>query len=53
MLAILIAFDGLCLHLKINESINDRADFVIVVVGRYTSFYRIYDWQIVPALDIS
>ncbi len=34
---------------KIVESINGRAIFVIVVIERWTSFYRIYDRQITLA----
>ncbi len=35
------------------ESIHGRAIFVIVVVERLDSFYRIYDRQNGPAADIS
>ncbi len=38
---------------KIKESINGRAIFVIVVVERWVSFYRIFDRENVPASDIS
>ncbi len=53
MLAISISSDYLCLHKKIKENINGRAIFVIVVVERWASFYRIFDRQNVPASDIS
>ncbi len=53
MLAISISSDDLFLHKNIKENINGRAIFVIVVVERGASFYRIFDWQNVPASDIS
>ncbi len=53
MLAISIASDDLSLHQKIVENINGRAIFVIVVVERWASFYRIFVRQKVPASDIS
>ncbi len=53
MLAISNSSDDLCLHKKIKENINGRANFVIVVVVRWASFYRIFDRQNVPASDIS
>ncbi len=53
MLAISISSNYLCLHKKIKENINGRASFVIVVVERWASFYRIFDGQNVPASDIS
>ncbi len=53
MLPISISYDDLCLHKKIKKNINGRAIFVIVVVERWASFYRIYDRQNVPASGIS
>ncbi len=53
MLAISISSDDKCLHEKIKVNINGRAIFVIVLVGRWASFYRIFDRQNVPASDIS
>ncbi len=53
MFAISIPSDDLCLHYKNKENINGWAIFVIVVVKRGASFYRIYDQQNVSALDIS
>ncbi len=53
MLAISIPSAGLCLHWKNKENIYGRTIFVIVVVERWASFYRIYDRQNVPASDIS
>ncbi len=38
---------------KKKENINDRAIFVIVVVERRASLYRIFDLQSVPASEIS
>ncbi len=38
---------------KIKENINATAIFVIVVVERWASFYRIFDRQNVQASDIS
>ncbi len=53
MLAISILSIDLCLHKRIKENINGRAIFMIVVVERWASFYRIFDRQSVPASDIS
>ncbi len=53
MLAISIPSDNLCLDQEIKEHIYDRAIFVITVVERWTSSYRIYDRQNVPASDVS
>ncbi len=53
MPAISISSDDLCLHKKIKENINGKAIFVIVVLERGASFYRIFDQQNVPASDIS
>ncbi len=53
MFAVLIPSDDSCLHKKIKETINGRAIFVIAVVERWASFYRIDDRQNVPASDIS
>ncbi len=53
MLAISIPSDGLCLQYKNKEHIDGRTIFMIVVVERLASFYRIYDRQNVPASDIS
>ncbi len=52
MLAISISSDDLSLHKKIKENINGRAIFVIVVVERWASFYRILDRWYIPASDI-
>ncbi len=49
MLVISILSDNLCLHRKPEKTINDRAIFVIVMVGRY----GIYDRQNVLASNIS
>ncbi len=49
MLVISISSDDFCLHPKIEENINGRAIFVIVVVERQASVYRIYDRQNVLA----
>ncbi len=38
---------------KNKENIDGRTIFMIVVVERWASFYRIYDRQNVPASDIS
>ncbi len=38
MFAISIPSDDLCLHKKIEENVNGRAIFVIVVVERWASF---------------
>ncbi len=53
MLTISISSDDLCVHKKIKENIYGRAIFVIVVVERRASFYRIFDLQSVPASEIS
>ncbi len=53
MFAISIASNDLCSHYKFMENINGRAIFVIVVVERWASFYRIYDRQNDTASDIS
>ncbi len=53
MLVISILSDYLFLYKKIKENINCGAIFVIVVVERWASFYRIFDRQIVPTSDIS
>ncbi len=53
MLAISISIDDLCLHKKIKENIDGRAIFVIVLVERWASFYRVFDGQNIPASDIS
>ncbi len=52
MPAISIPSDDYCLYKKITENVDGRAIFVIVVVERWASFYRIYDRQNVPASDI-
>ncbi len=44
MLVISIPSADLCLQQKM-ENVNGRAIFVIVVVERWASFYRIYDRQ--------
>ncbi len=49
MLAISISSDGLCLHKNIQENINGGAIFVIMLVERWASFYRIFGRQNVPA----
>ncbi len=53
MLAISISSGDLCLHKKIKENITGGAIFVIVVVERWASFYRIFDRQNVLASEIS
>ncbi len=53
MLVISISSDNLCLHKNIKENINGTAIFVIVLVERWASFYRIFDRQNVPASTIS
>ncbi len=53
MLVISIPSDGLCLHQKMVENINGRAIFLMTVIERGTSFYRINDRQNVLASDIS
>ncbi len=53
MLAVSIPSTDLCLHQKIEENFNGRAIFVVVVVERWASFYRINDGQNVLASDIS
>ncbi len=53
MPVISIPSDDLCLHQKIVETLNSRSIFVIVVIERWNSFYRSYDRQNVPALNIS
>ncbi len=53
MLVISTPSADLCLHRNIEENVNGRAIFVIVVVERWASFYRIYDRQNVLAADIS
>ncbi len=53
MLIISIPSTDLCLHRNIEENVNGRAIFVIVLVERWASFYRIFDLQNVPASDIS
>ncbi len=53
MLAIFIPSTELCLHQKNDESVNGRTIFVIVVVERWASFYRIHDRHSVLAADIS
>ncbi len=40
MVVISIPSTDLCLHQKIEEDVNVRAIFVIVVVERWASFYR-------------
>ncbi len=52
MLVVSISSDGLFLAPKNEENIVDKAIFVIVVVGRWASFYRIYDRQNVLASKI-
>ncbi len=52
MLVISIMSDNLCLHQNIVEKFYGRAIFVIVVIERWTSFYRIYDRQNVLASNI-
>ncbi len=53
MLVISILSDNLCLHQGIMENTNGRAIFVIVMIERWTSFYRIHDRQNVLASNIS
>ncbi len=53
MLVISILSDDLCLHQKMVENVNGRAIFVIAVIERWTSFYRIYDRKNVLASNIS
>ncbi len=53
MLAISIPSDDLWLHSEIKDNINGRDIFVVVVIEPWASFYRTYDWQNVPASDIS
>ncbi len=53
MLAISTPAYDLCLHQKIVENINGRAIFMIVMIKRRHSFYRINDRQNVPASNIS
>ncbi len=53
MLVISIPSDDLFVLQKIEEDINGKAIFVIVVVERWTSFYRIYGLQNVLASNIS
>ncbi len=53
MLVNSIPSTDLCLHQKIKESVNGRAIFVIVVVERWASCYRVYDRQNCLASDIS
>ncbi len=53
MLATSLLSDGLCLHKKNKENIDGRTIFVIVVVERWVSIYRIFDRQNIPASDIS
>ncbi len=53
MLVISIPSADLCLHQKIEENVNGRAIFVIVVVERWASFCRIYNQQNVLVSDIS
>ncbi len=48
-----IPSDDICLHQNIVENINGRSIFVIIVIERWTTFYRIYDRQNVLASDIS
>ncbi len=47
-----IPSSDLCLHQKINENVKGRAIFVIVVVERWASFYRIHDRKNVRASNI-
>ncbi len=53
MFVIFIPSDDLWVHPKIEENGNGRAIFVIMVVERWASFYRIFHRQNVPASDIS
>ncbi len=53
MLVISIPSDDECLHQKIAENISGRTVIVIVVIDRWTPFYRIYDRQNVLASNIS
>ncbi len=53
MLVISISSDYLCLRQKNFENIIGAAIFVIVMVGRWASFYRNYDRQNVLASKIS
>ncbi len=52
MLVISIPADDLYMHPKIEETINGRVFFVIVVAERYAFFYRIHDQQNVLASKI-
>ncbi len=53
MLVLSISSNNICLHRKIEENTNGRAIFMIVNVGRWASFYHIYDRQNVMASNIS
>ncbi len=53
MLVISIPSDLLFLYQNINENISGTANIVIVVVGRWVAFYRVYDRQNVLASNIS
>ncbi len=53
MLVTSIPSADLCLNQKIEENVNGWAIFVIGVVERWISFYRIYDRQNDLASDIS
>ncbi len=53
MLVVSIPCTDLSLHQKIEENVNGRAIFAIVVAERWASFYRIYDQQNVLVSDIS
>ncbi len=52
MFVIFIPSDDLCVHPKIEENVNGRAIFVIKVVERWASFYRLFPRQNVPTSDI-
>ncbi len=48
-----IPYADLCLQQKIEENVNGRAIFKIVVVERWASFYHINDRQNVLASNTS
>ncbi len=53
MLIISLLSADLCLHQNIEENVNGRAIFVVVVVERWASFNRISDRQNILASDNS
>ncbi len=53
MLVISIPSADLSLHQKSDENVNGGATFVVLVIERWASFYRIYDRQNVLASDIT